>query len=298
MDSVTVSSALISPTSDKGLTPAMVTALWVIGEELDRLRVPATAKDAIWLEIPSRNLRGRDGRDDNVWLRKCLDRLTGLKINGEYRGDPWGAVMVAEWQIMQGGSIVRLLIPPSAINAIRAPKTFAEIEYHAAYRLNGPARRLYAALADKKRMIAHPYWEYDLDELRAVLGVESKKSYERWNNFRQWVLDPALKEINDYGTVTVTMTPKKLGRAITAVRFDWKWKSLDEARITEEENAQPKEARHMDRTESEAPPLTDEERRKKIRDEQFKAWSEKNPGSSFVDFMHSAEYRQLRSEFT
>ena len=43
-------------------------------------------------------------------------------------------------------------MPPAAIQAIRAPKTFAKIEITAAYRLKGHARRLYAALADKKHM--------------------------------------------------------------------------------------------------------------------------------------------------
>jgi hypothetical protein len=62
-----------------------------------------------------------------VWLRECLKRLTGLKISGEYRGDPWGAVIVAEWHIVQGGTVTRILLPPAAINAIRAPEA-TEVE--------------------------------------------------------------------------------------------------------------------------------------------------------------------------
>jgi hypothetical protein len=94
MDSLTVTSPLLVPLGDKPLTPAMVTALWVIADELDNRRVPASVKDAVWLEIPSVRLRGTvEKRNDNVWLRECLKRLTGLKISGEYRGDPWGAVM-------------------------------------------------------------------------------------------------------------------------------------------------------------------------------------------------------------
>ena len=236
----------------------MVTALWVIADEVDRLRIPATVKDAVWLEIPTIDLRGTNGRNDNVWLRECLRRLTGLQIGGEYRSNPWGAVIVAEWHILQGGSTCKLLIPPAGIQALRTPETFAKIETHAAYRLEGPARRLYAALADKKRL-GQPHWTYSLDELRTVLGVEGKRTYNRWAAFKRSVITPALEQINDYGTVTVKMTPEKLGRAVNKVRFDWRWKTIDEARETDEENERPGVARHQDKTIRDASPLIPEE---------------------------------------
>lgn len=282
MEALTVSSSLLFPVGEKHLTPAMVTALWVIGDEIDRRRIPANASDPIWLEIPSAQLRGSDGRNDNIWLRECLERLTGMKMHGEYRGDPWGAVVLAEWHIEQGGAITRLLIPPAAIKAIRVSETFAKIEAFAAYNLKGAARRLYAALADKKRM-REKYWTYSLDELRHITGVHGKKSYERWNNFKFRVLDPAVKEINDFGTVTVTMKPEKIGRAVASVRFDWRWKSIDEARITEEENQQPSAARHMDRTQNDAPPLTDAQKLEER--ERYQNWERNNPGSTYGQYL-------------
>ena len=188
----------------------MIAALWVIADEIDRRGIKNAATDALWLEIPSQKLRGSEGRSDNVWLRECLKRLTGLQLEGDYRGDPWGAVMVAEWHIEQKGSLVRLLVPPAAINALRAPETFGKVEFYAAYTLTGPAKRLYAALADKKRM-QQTHWTYGLDELRRLLDVADRKAYKRWNNLRFRVLDPALKEINDYGTVRVIMHPGKAG---------------------------------------------------------------------------------------
>ena len=256
MDSITVTPTLLIPTSEKHLTPAMITALWVISGELDRNRIPANTKDAVWLKIPSSQLRGADARNDNIWLRQCLERLTGLKISGTYRGDPWGGVVVAEWHIEQGGSLVRILVPPAAVQAIRAPETFTKIETMAAYKLQGAAKLLYALLADKKH-IKKTSWTFGVDELRELLNVSHKTSYQRWNNFRYRVLDPALEQINDYGTVTVKMTTLKKGRSIDAVRFDWNWKSLDDARYTDEENEQPDGARHMDRLKDDAPPLTD-----------------------------------------
>jgi Initiator Rep protein, WH2 len=256
MESLTINSRIIAPTGDKPLTPAMVTALWIIGDEIDRKGIKTAAADALWLEIPSARLRGEGGRSDNIWLRECLDRLTGLKLTGEWKGEPWGAVVVAEWHIIQGGSVTRLLVPPAAINALRAPETFAKIEAFAAYKLEGHARRLYALLADKKRMTKQHHWIFGLDELRGLLDVGNKTAYRRWNNFRQWVLAPAIAQINDFGTVTVRMTPEKVGRAVSAVRIDWQWKTIDEARETEQENERAAVARRKPADlPREAPPL-------------------------------------------
>lgn len=68
----------------------MVSAVWEIAAALDEQRVPAAVPNAVWLEVPTLRLRGEGSRADNVWLRECLDRLTGVKLSGEYRGDPWG----------------------------------------------------------------------------------------------------------------------------------------------------------------------------------------------------------------
>jgi hypothetical protein len=244
----------------------MVTALWVISDHIDRKGIKSSADDAVWLEMPAVALRGEGGRDDNVWLRECLDRLTGVKINGDFKGNPWGAVILAEWRIIQGGSLVRLLVPPAAVNVLRAPETFAKVEAFAAYKLDGHARRLYAALADKKRM-EKKFWQFGLAELRSLLAVENRTSYDRWNNFRQWVLDPAIAQINDFGTVKVTMTPEKVGRSVAAVRFDWTWKTIDEARETDEENDRPDVARRKSELERSAPPLTDVVEPKKTAEE-------------------------------
>lgn len=91
-----------------------------------------------------------------------------------------------------------------------------------------------------------------------MLGVADKVSYERWNNFRQWVLDPAIAAINDFGTVSVKMTPEKVGRAVASVRFDWDWKTIDEARVTDEENEKPAVARRKEEEIREAPSQTSE----------------------------------------
>ncbi|WP_167345158.1 replication initiation protein [Pannonibacter indicus] len=182
----------------------------------------------------------------------------GVKLSGEYRGDPWGAVVLAEWHITEGGSLARLLIPPAGVHALRSPANFTKIEAHAAHRLTGHGRQLYAILSDKKRL-GRPYWTFTLDELRALMGVEGSRAYDRWNNFRARVIDPALEAINDYGTVSVTMTPEKRGRSVHAVRFDWRWKDPHDAAETLTENDKHSVQRRKPQTTTDAPPIIEDQ---------------------------------------
>ena len=259
MREITVPSSAVALRSDQPLTPAMTSTVWEIADALDGQRVSASVANAVWLDVPTKRLRGEGSRTDNVWLRECLDRLLGVKLSGEYRGDPWGAVVLAEWHITEGGSMARLLIPPAGVHALRSPANFTKIEATAAHRLTGHARRLYAILADKKRL-GRPHWTFPIEELRAFMGVDDKKSYEVWGAFRRSVLDPAVEAINDYGTVTVTMTPEKRGRSVHAVRFDWRWKDPHDATETAAENERHSRARRQRQADDDAPPMIEDQK--------------------------------------
>lgn len=254
MEQIVVSSAALALRAEKPLTPAMISALWEIAAVLDEERTPANVPNAVWLLIPTARLRGPEARPDNVWLRECLERMTGLKLTGQHRGGEWGAVLVAEWHITEGGSKARILIPPAGVHALRSPGNFVKIETTAAHRLPPHARRLYALLADRKRQ-REPYAQWSVDNLRGLLGVDDKRSYDRWSDFRTRVLDTAIEAINDFGTVRVKMTPLKSGRSIAAIRFDWKWKDPHEATETVEENERHRTARRKDQVSCDAPPI-------------------------------------------
>lgn len=258
MEQIAVSSAALALRAEKPLTPAMVSALWEITAVLDEDRVPANVPNAVWLTIPTTRLRGPEARPDNVWLRECLERMTGLKLTGQHRGDEWGAVLVAEWHITEGGSKARILIPPAGVHALRSPGNFVKIETTAAHRLPPHARRLYALLADRKRQ-REPYAQWSVDNLRGLLGVDDKRSYDVWAQLAKRVLTPAVEAINDYGTVRVKMTPVKSGRSVAAVRFDWHWKDPHEATETVAENERHSTARRKEQASNGAPPIIEDE---------------------------------------
>lgn len=253
---LTIPGPLVSFRASQALTPGMQAIILRIGDSVDAARLAADVSNAVWFEAPAADLRG--GRDDNHWLRQQLQRLTGVQLSGEHRGQPWGAVLLAEWQFVNGGSTVRLNVTAAAVNAFRAPETFAKIEEHCLNSLTGAARQLYLALADKKRL-RRADWTFELSELRELLGVSGRKAYDRWDHFAARVLRPAVDRINDFGTVTVTMAPERSGRSIGAVRFDWRWKSLDEARESAAEVDRPRFARGKPADgPREAPPLIEE----------------------------------------
>lgn len=240
------------------MSPAMRAVVWEIGAALDEARIKPGHREPVWLSIPTSRLRGEGSRDDNQHLKVTLERLTGIYIAGESNGDEWGAVLLAEWHLEQGGSIARLFIPPTAVAAIQSPKTFAKIESRAAHSLTGHGRQLYVLLADRKNQ-HQKHWTYTVDELRALMGCEDKKAYQVWHQFNRWVLQPALNQINDFGTVSVKMTTKRLGRSVQWVRFDWCWKDPHEAAETALENERHSQTRRKQQKDSAAPPMIEDE---------------------------------------
>jgi hypothetical protein len=270
MDQIAVSSAALALRAEKPLTPAMISALWEIAAVLDEERTPASVPNSVWLTIPTTRLRGPSARQDNVWLRECLERMTGLKLSGQHRGDEWGAVLVAEWHIIEGGSKARILIPPAGVHALRSPGNFVKIETTAAHRLPPHARRLYALLADRKRQ-REPYGQWSVDNLRGLLGVDDKRSYAVWAQLDKRVLTPAVAAINEFGTVRVKMTPIRSGRSVAAVRFDWQWKDPHEATETAIENERHSSARRKGQEASDAPPMIERPSKK---EDAARAWWE------------------------
>lgn len=60
--------------------------------------------------------------------------------------------------------------------------------------------------------------EFELDELRHILGAESK-SYEKYGLFRTNVLDPAIRDINTCSDLKVDYIEFKSGRKVVNIRF-------------------------------------------------------------------------------
>lgn len=251
MATLTVRSPLLNAHTPVPLTAAQRAVVWEICAMLDEQRVPAGPDDAVWLEASTVRLRGSWGRNDNYWLRECLNRLLGVKFTGQDGDAPWGAVLLAEFHIQR--DTVRLLLPPSAIRALRAPQTFAKIDAETAHRLPPNARTLYGLIADKFRQ-HKPEWEVGLDDLKGALGMTEDR-YREWFDFKKRVLDPSTQAINQFGVCRLSWEAKRLGRSVRSIVFRWSLKPVAEAEQTARENERHSTAQGKSQESTGAPPL-------------------------------------------
>lgn len=73
---------------------------------------------------------------------------------------------------------------------------------------------------------------FTLQELRAVLGVPEGK-LERFSHLNSRAITPSINEINQLSRLTLTATPKKVGRTVVSVTVTWQAK--DDPRATRRE---------------------------------------------------------------
>jgi plasmid replication initiation protein len=66
-------------------------------------------------------------------------------------------------------------------------------------------------------------WQISISKLREQLGATSK-GYDAFKNFRRYVLDTSIAEINDVSDITASYTRIMTGRTCTAVRFTAEYK--------------------------------------------------------------------------
>ena len=111
--------------------------------------------------------------------------------------------------------------PPNLIPIIKEPMRFARLRVHFLLSLSGKyAVTLYEILegfANRR----DGRCDVSIDDLRVWLKVPSG-SYKTWKDFRKWVLDPSVKQINDDpigAGFSVSYTPVREGRNYQRIVF-------------------------------------------------------------------------------
>lgn len=144
------------------------------------------------------------------------DPKTGLPRVRETR---W----ISEKAYIDGAGHVQIIFTPAVIQHI----TRLEIEF-TSYQLEKVGRmssahaiRIYEMLAQYREIGSR---EMNLSWLRNALEIEPNE-YKLTADFKKWVLDVAVKQINDHSDLKVSYTPKKTGRAITDFVFKIKDKN-------------------------------------------------------------------------
>lgn len=277
---VLVPSRLLRSEPSEKLTGAERAVAVELAGLLDELHQPPDADDVVWLTVPAARLRG-PGRDDNQHLHRCLSKLARVQWRGQDQdGTRYVAQLIAQAEISPSGDMVKLLLPPRAVRFLRSPGNFAILDRAAVYSLKGHARTLYGVLKDRFNQpdkLARHEATWTLDELRGLLGIGGK--YDRFNAFRQWVLDPAVKAINDTGALSISMEPVKWGRSVSSVCFTLRPKEPAEQEAAKIENGRHSKAKGKRQKAADAPPLAPCEPAQLDLDDQARAlaWRETLP---------------------
>ena len=130
---------------------------------------------------------------------------------------------VSQIGYMDDGGMVNLIFAPAIIPLItRLEKQFTSYELSQISGLNSAyAVRLYELLIAWRSTGKTPVIE--LSDFRQRLGV-LETEYKRMYDFKKYVLDSALKQINAHTDIQVTYEQHKTGRSITGLSFTFKAK--------------------------------------------------------------------------
>ncbi len=75
-----------------------------------------------------------------------------------------------------------------------------------------------------------------VDELKEYLSIPNTKSYERFNNIKNRIIEPSINQINDVSNIAVSVEYLKTDKKVTAFRFNISVKELEKS-ITASEKA-------------------------------------------------------------
>jgi plasmid replication initiation protein len=93
--------------------------------------------------------------------------------------------------------------------------------------------RLYEIL--KSYQYNNRQWFFEIEDLKHLLDC---KNYERWPDFRRYVLEPAVAEINKYTDIAICYSVTKNGRKVVKVNFSMAGKTKSEIIKTQREIAE------------------------------------------------------------
>lgn len=142
------------------------------------------------------------GRHETEWIWESAKRLSRTIIefettHGDERFDNVTSIFAASVPRKgRRGSELHFWFPEPLIPIIREPARFARLRVHFLISLSGKyAVTLYEILEGYANR-RDGECRVTIDELRTWLKVPND-AYSTWKAFRQWVLDPALKQINE-----------------------------------------------------------------------------------------------------
>lgn len=173
--------------------------------------------------------------DGGKTYKELKDAVLGLANKGFWLRLE-GKEVTVRWidraEIPDNGGIIKIqmdtVMKPFLLE-LKARFTAYDLKYTLAMRSKYSVR-LYELL--KSYANQNETLRFELDRLKTLVGAE----YERWQDFKRYVLEVAVKEINAVSDLRVSYTPVKKGRSFVAVLFDISVKKDIKSQIETERN--------------------------------------------------------------
>jgi plasmid replication initiation protein len=142
---------------------------------------------------------------------------------------------VSEVAYVDNEAVVRLIFSPAIVPLItRLEEQFTKYEIQQISNLSSAyAVRLYEILIAWRSTGQTPL--IDIHDFRNKIGVLDTE-YKRMYDFKKYVLDIALKQVNEHTDITVKVEQHKTGRSITGFSFNFKPKKSATKRMIEQKD--------------------------------------------------------------
>ncbi len=205
---------------DRKLWTFLLHAVWDQLDERAVHAIPVSEINSVFREL--------GGEHDSKWIWESATRLTETIVKWHYtEGDTRydGIAALFSAQISRNNrkeGILRFQFPGLLIPIFKDPRRFSRLRTHFLIELSGKyAVTLYELLESVANKDV-PELRATVDELRQWLKVPEGKLI-RWQDLRRYVLEPAIKQVNDNPTgagFQVRMRLEKESRAIRWVVFE------------------------------------------------------------------------------
>jgi plasmid replication initiation protein len=155
-------------------------------------------------------------------LYNYLDELQKVQVKSiDKRGRTWGSfVLISEFKKLDDGIFVA--VPPSIYNVLCGKDKKQEELYYTTIKLleeksfKCSYSIIFYEIFKKYEKIGIPI--YTLEELKGLTKTSNK--YKVYYEFKRWVLNPAIKEINKYDSnYSYSFEEIKLGRKVDSIQF-------------------------------------------------------------------------------
>lgn len=172
-------------------------------------------------------------------LYAYLDELQKVQVKSiDKRGKTWGSfVLISEFKKLDEGIFVA--VPPSIYNVLCGKDKKQEELYYTTIKLleeksfKCSYSIIFYEIFKKYEKIGIP--TYTLEELKGLTKTSNK--YKVYYEFKRWVLNPAIKEINKYDSnYNYSFEEIKIGRKVDSIQFirQNKAKDIIDAEIVED----------------------------------------------------------------